>query len=238
MVDPDITIVNVSKNRVEDKKISNKEEQYATEKMNLILFDDNFSEKIDANKKLSVKDVIIRTVINRESNYNPPDLHVHSAILFVTEVNDVDFKFKRLEMVEGSSINNLVSSSDEYPSMFLMVGNRIDKKDYSFLNHGDNFLINIHYGSSSDNTITRFIKANNKEVEYLKSTIQSYGSGINGKYNCNTFVANILNRACNDYDNDGSVDIESFLSPERERKILKNDMSFSQKLKERRMRKK
>ncbi|VVP03584.1 hypothetical protein PS880_02945 [Pseudomonas fluorescens] len=86
----------------------------------------------------------------------------------------------------------------------LRLSERIDTKPDEFFQHGDTY--KLHFPSTgrelqSDklNTFRRVAFALGLEGKMLKNTQQIYGGGSDGLYNCNTFIANVLSKACGEY---------------------------------------
>ncbi|WP_157652914.1 hypothetical protein [Burkholderia ubonensis] len=175
-------------------------------RMHCVLDNEFFSRKIDSTFFLEKGDILIRVADIKNPILNATtekkDLSVHSAILIVENVDGGDCKFKRIEMAEAGSTwgHSAVAHSDHY-QMGLDFKESSCKKPDDFFAHADTYKISIPCTekvilSENENTTKRFAAAIRDEVKFLKEIPQIYGSGINGQYNCNTFVANILTRAC------------------------------------------
>lgn len=96
-------------------------------------------------------------------------------------------------MREASSYYNMIGFSDRY-QMALSLDEINDRKPGDFLKHGLTYKIQ----TMPDGHLTkqRFERAIEDEMKFIKGNPYIYGSGREGHYNCNTFVANVLFRAC------------------------------------------
>lgn len=177
------------------------DQQYSTSKMHSVLADEMFSTKIDSVDVITENDILIRTANIRQSSTTKRhnDLQVHSSILMVKRVSEETCTFIRLEMVEAGVAGGLVGYNDRY-LMGLDFSQQEDTKPNDFFKHGDTYKIHIPstgkiLRSSKVNTYKLFANALRSEGRMLKNTPPTYGSELDGLYNCNTFVANVLLRA-------------------------------------------
>jgi hypothetical protein len=172
------------------------------DRMQRILSNELFATKINSLDSISENDILVRTASNKaflnQQHHN--DLLVHSSILIVKNITGDNFTFNRIEMVEAGRRKNVVGHNEKY-SMGLNFSAKIDTKPNDFLMHGDTYKIHLpstgqKLRSDRLNTFSRFAHGLSLEESMLKSAPQTYGSGSDDLYNCNTFVANVLSRAC------------------------------------------
>ena len=178
------------------------------DKMHKVLSNPLFATKIDDMHFISENDVLVRTtkggITSPSASGHHKDLIAHSSILIIEKISDEECTFKRIEMKEANPQYSLVVPSEKYGSMALELGVRVDQKpNVFFAEHGDTY--KIHFPSTGKkfspenlNTFRRIAHAIDQEGLALKDTPPHYGSGSDGLYNCNTFVANILSRASGD----------------------------------------
>ncbi len=172
--------------------------QSSYQRMSMILNDSTLSHKVESMDSLGEGDVLIRMskipsdarTLNRSGH---DDLVIHTAFLFVEKKSTDDFEFARVEMREASSLCNLIGFNDKY-QMALNLDETRDKKPGIFLEHGLTY--KIRTASDKHTVKQRFDRAIANEIRFIRKNQYVYGSGIDGHYNCNTFVANVLVRAC------------------------------------------
>lgn len=167
-------------------------------RMSMVLNDSTFSKKIDSIDSIEDGDVLVRmSKINYASQVvnqsNHDDLVVHAAILFVDKKSSSEFSFKRVEMKEASSYCNMIGFSDKY-HMGLNLDEANGSKPDLFLNHGVTYKVQTPWNKNASKE--RFDRAISDEIGFIRNNPYVYGSGVDGHYNCNTFVANVLLRAC------------------------------------------
>jgi len=180
--------------------------QSSYERMSRVLNNPMFSQKIDSIDFVDAGDILVRMAaipaqaqVTNQSGHD--DLIVHAAILLVHSVSPDQFTFKRIEMKEASSNYNAIGFSEKY-RMALNPSETTETKPDDFLKHGHTFKIRIAGTGKalmSDKLVTRrrFARAFSDEMKFVRNHRPIYGSGVDGQYNCNTFVANVLLRACN-----------------------------------------
>ncbi|MPY24544.1 dermonecrotic toxin domain-containing protein [Shewanella sp. YLB-07] len=171
-----------------------------------IVNDENVSQRVDSLQYIEKGDILVRTSrINDElkiklgRDTRNKDLTAHSSFVFVTGVEEDSFTFRRIQMVEGGPYNQLITANPDYSNMSLIIDSSENETTGTFLQHSENYKIRIKSSgkeiiSDKLNTAKLFNQAILDEGKYLKSTQQVYGSARDGKYNCNTFVSNILRR--------------------------------------------
>lgn len=173
--------------------------QSSYQRMSMVLNNSTFSHKVESMDSLREGDVLVRmskipSDARGLSQSGHDDLVIHTAFLFVVNKSNDDFEFKRIEMREASSLYNLIGFSDKY-QMALNLDETNDKKPGAFLEHGLTYKIRM--ASNKHGVKQRLDRAIENEIEFIRTSQYIYGSGTEGHYNCNTFVANVLLRACN-----------------------------------------
>ena len=174
-----------------------------TNDMENILKNQKFATLINNIFELSKHDILVRkSTVPEMYKKGGGDLSHHSTFLEVVETNGFTnlLSFKRIEMVEAGTFNNLIGYNPDY-NMGLSLGNynTIYDKNNDWLKGAE--VYKIHLASTGrklmdtqKNTYRLLTKSIIEEGKYLKHNPRIYGGVYGEQYNCNTFICNILKR--------------------------------------------